>query len=120
MLPVMTYDYKTWSLTKGLMRRLTQRAMERAMLGVSLRNQIRNEEIRRRTTVTNISQIVAKLKNVSGNGRGSENRWTLGPKVLEWRPRTGKRSVGRSLTRRIHDIKLVPGKRWHKTVVFGK
>ncbi|CAH2241930.1 jg17114 [Pararge aegeria aegeria] len=48
----------------GLIRRLrvTQRAMERAMLGVSLRDEIRNEEIRRRTRVTDIAQRVAKLK----------------------------------------------------------
>ncbi|CAH2231293.1 jg20612 [Pararge aegeria aegeria] len=63
-LPVMTYGSETWSLTMGLIRRLrvTQRAMERAMLGVSLRDQIRNEEIRRRTRVTDIAQRVAKLK----------------------------------------------------------
>ncbi|KAI8438500.1 hypothetical protein MSG28_010984 [Choristoneura fumiferana] len=38
-LPVMTYGSETWALTMGLMRKLkvTQRAMERAMLGVSLR-----------------------------------------------------------------------------------
>ncbi|CAH2251132.1 jg11818 [Pararge aegeria aegeria] len=42
--------------------RVTQRAMERAMLGVSLRDQIRNEEIRRRTRVTDIAQRVARLK----------------------------------------------------------
>ncbi|CAH2217922.1 jg14812 [Pararge aegeria aegeria] len=45
-LPVMTYGSETRSLTMGLIRRLrvAQRAMERAMLGVSLRDQIRNEE----------------------------------------------------------------------------
>ncbi|CAH2230492.1 jg18595 [Pararge aegeria aegeria] len=37
-------------------------AMEGAMLGVSLRDQIRNEEIRRRNRVTDIDQRVAKLK----------------------------------------------------------
>ncbi|CAH2268920.1 jg2790 [Pararge aegeria aegeria] len=41
---------------------VTQRAMERAMLGVSLRDQIRNEEIRRKTRVIDIAQRVAKLK----------------------------------------------------------
>ncbi|CAH2215691.1 jg40 [Pararge aegeria aegeria] len=47
----------------GLIRRLrvTWRAMERAMLGVSLRDQIRNEEIRGKTKVTDIAQRVAKL-----------------------------------------------------------
>ncbi|CAH2216769.1 jg5257 [Pararge aegeria aegeria] len=47
--------------------------MERAMLGVSLRDR-----------VTEIAQRVAKLAG---------GRWLS--KVLEWRPRTGKRSVGR-------------------------
>ena len=39
-LPVMTYGTETWSLTIGLMNKLkvAQRAMERAMLGVSLRD----------------------------------------------------------------------------------
>ncbi|CAH2232147.1 jg20822 [Pararge aegeria aegeria] len=36
--------------------------MERAILGVSLRDQIRNEEIRRRTRVTDIAPRVAKLE----------------------------------------------------------
>ncbi|CAH2235122.1 jg16115 [Pararge aegeria aegeria] len=63
-LPVMTYGSETWSLAMGLIRRLrvTQRAMERAMLRVSLRDRIRNVEIRRRTRVTDIAQRVAKLK----------------------------------------------------------
>jgi hypothetical protein len=34
---------------------VTQRAMERAMLGVSLRDRIRNDEIRERTKVTDIA-----------------------------------------------------------------
>ncbi|CAH2235755.1 jg7613 [Pararge aegeria aegeria] len=59
----MTYGTETWPLTMGHIRRLrvTQRAMERAMLEVSLRDQIRNEEIRRRTRVSDIAQLVAKL-----------------------------------------------------------
>ncbi|CAH2234105.1 jg1184 [Pararge aegeria aegeria] len=75
----------------GLIRRLrvTQRAMERAMLGVSLRDQIRNVEIRRRTRVTDIAQRVAKLKwQWAGHilvVRRKYGRW--GPKVLEWQPR---------------------------------
>lgn len=36
--------------------------MERAMLGVSLRDKIRNEEIRRRTKVVDIIQRIAELK----------------------------------------------------------
>ncbi|CAH2245134.1 jg2388 [Pararge aegeria aegeria] len=96
----MTYGSETWSLTMGLIRRLrvTQRAMERAMLGVSLREQIRNEEIRRRTRVTDISQRLVKLKwQWAGHiARRTDGRWGL--KVLEWRPRTCKRNVGRPPT----------------------
>ncbi|CAH2243961.1 jg16801 [Pararge aegeria aegeria] len=63
---------------KELWRRLrvTQRAMERTILGISLRDQIRNEEIRRRTRV-------AKLRwqwawHIAWR---TDGRW--GPKVLE-------------------------------------
>ncbi|CAH2238635.1 jg5381 [Pararge aegeria aegeria] len=63
-LPVMTYGSEKWLITMGLIRRLrvNQRAMERAMLGVSLRDRIKNVEIRGRTGVTEIAQRVAKLK----------------------------------------------------------
>ncbi|CAH2209537.1 jg1452 [Pararge aegeria aegeria] len=63
----------------GLIRRLriTQRAMERAMLGVSLRDQIKNEENRRRTKVTDIAQRVAKHKwKWAGHiARRTDGRW---------------------------------------------
>ncbi|KAI8427201.1 hypothetical protein MSG28_014804 [Choristoneura fumiferana] len=102
----MTYGAETWSLTVGLLERLkvTQRAMERAMLGVSLRDRIRNTEIRRRTKVTDIAGKICKLKwQWAGHiARRTDNRW--GRKVLEWRPRTGRRSVGRPPTRWTDDI----------------
>ncbi|CAH2254156.1 jg14367, partial [Pararge aegeria aegeria] len=44
------------------------------------------------------------------------------PKVLEWQPRTGKRSVGRPPTRWTDDIKRVAGSRGSKrlrTVELG-
>ncbi|CAH2209130.1 jg26932, partial [Pararge aegeria aegeria] len=56
-----------------------------------------------RTRVTDIAQRVAKLKW----------KWArVGSKVLEWRPRTGKRSVGRRPTRWMDDIKRFAGSRW--------
>ncbi|CAH2236034.1 jg7325 [Pararge aegeria aegeria] len=110
----MTYGSETWSLTMGLisMLRVTQRAMERAMLEISLRDKIRNVKIRRRTRVTDITQRVAKLKwQLAGHiVRRRDGRW--GPKVLEWQPRTGKRSVGRPPTRRTDDLRRVAGSRW--------
>jgi hypothetical protein len=67
-LPVMTYGTETWPLTMGLIRRLnvTQRAMERAMLGVSLRDWIRNDEIRKRTKVTDIARRIADQDRLRG------------------------------------------------------
>jgi hypothetical protein len=60
----MNYGTEAWPLTMGLIRRLnvTRRAMERAMLGVSLRDRIRNDEIRKRTKVTDIARRIADLK----------------------------------------------------------
>lgn len=51
-------------LTTGFIRRLqiTQRAMKRVMLGVFLRDQIRNEEIFRIAIITDIVQRIAMLK----------------------------------------------------------
>jgi hypothetical protein len=105
-LPVMTYGTETWPLTMGLIRRLnvTQRAMERAMLEVSLRDRIRNDEVRKRTKVTDIAQRIADLKwQWAGHiVRRTDGRW--GEKVLEWRPCTGRRSVGRPPTRWTDDL----------------
>ncbi|CAH2268262.1 jg15893 [Pararge aegeria aegeria] len=103
-------------LTIGLIRRLreTQRAMERAVLRVTLRDQIRYEVIRRRTRVTDIAQRVTKLKwQWAGHiARRTDGRWAL--KVLEWRPLTGKRSVGRPPTTWTDDIRRVAGSRWRQ------
>ena len=62
LLPVATYGLETMTLTERSLNRLrtTQRAMERAMLGISLRERIRNENIRRRTGVTDVIERIAK------------------------------------------------------------
>ena len=113
-LPVITYGTETWSLTMGLIRKLkvTQRAMARAMLGVSLRDRIRNEDIRKRTKVTDVARRIAKLKwQWAGHiARRTDGRW--GRKVLEWRPRTGRRCVGRPPTRWTDDLVKAAGIRW--------
>ena len=69
------------------------------MLGVSLRDMIRNTVIRNRTGVTDIAQSVGTLKwRWPGHiARRTDDRW--GRKVLEWWPRAGRRSVGRPPTR---------------------
>jgi hypothetical protein len=67
----MTYGTETWPLTMGLVRRLnvTQSAMERTMLGVSIRDRIRNDEIRKRTKVTDIARRIADFKWQGAGGR---------------------------------------------------
>ncbi|CAH2230228.1 jg19982 [Pararge aegeria aegeria] len=62
--------------------------------GVSLRDQIRNVEIHRRTRVTDIAQRVTKLNRQWAGHIVRRKDRHRGPKVLEWQPRTGKRSVG--------------------------
>lgn len=63
-LPVLTYGAQTWTFTKQTVTKLqvTQRAMERSMLGISLRDRIRNEEIRQITKVTDVIDRAARLK----------------------------------------------------------
>ncbi|CAG9120660.1 unnamed protein product [Plutella xylostella] len=113
-LPVMTYGAETWTLTVGQVHRfkVAQRAMERAILGASLMDRIRNEVISQRTKVTDISVKICKLKwQCAGHiCRRTDNRW--GRRVLEWRPRTGKRSVGRPPARWTDDLRRVAGSGW--------
>ncbi|XP_047543296.1 uncharacterized protein LOC125075632 [Vanessa atalanta] len=87
----------------------TKRAMERAMLGVSLKDKIRNEIIRKRTGVTDIACKISRLKwQWAGHVcRRTDGRWSR--RVLEWRPRIGKRSVGRPPARWTDDLMKVAG-----------
>jgi hypothetical protein len=109
----MTYGTETWLLTMGLIRRLnvTQRAMERAMLGVSLCDRIRNDEIRKRTKDTDIARRIADLKwQWAGHiAKRTNGRW--GGKVLEWRPPGDAALVGPP-TRWTDDLVKVAGSRW--------
>ncbi|MEL7307279.1 MAG: reverse transcriptase family protein, partial [Pseudomonadota bacterium] len=72
-LPVMTYGSPTWSLTKRQQERLnvTQRAMERRMLGITRKDKVRNEEIRRRTKV---KDVVTEARNLKWSWAGHSFR----------------------------------------------
>ena len=108
-LPVLTYGAETLTLTLTSARNLkvTQRKMERSMLGLNLRDHVKNEDLRRRSGVTDIIERIAILKwNWVGHmARRTDNRWTK--RLLEWTPRTDKRSRGRPHTRWIDDLKIV-------------
>ncbi|CAH2230302.1 jg2028 [Pararge aegeria aegeria] len=120
----------------GLRRRLrvTQRPKEIAMFEVSLRDQNGNEEIRRRTDVTDIAQRGTKLKwqwarhmglgelmilgyQGVGMAHSSESRWTLGPQGVGMT--TAPVNVGRPPTRWTDDIKRVAGNKRPRIVEIG-
>ena len=113
-LPKLTYGCETWTLTDAVMYKLkvAQRAMERAMLRISLRDRIRNEVIRRRSGVVDIGSRIARLKwQWAGHlMRCSDGRWSH--KITQWRPRTTSRGLGRPKARWSDDIVTVIGKQW--------
>lgn len=101
-LPVLTYGAETLILTKKTIHKIgvVQRAMERAMLGISLRDRVPNEIIRQRTGVNDAIERITMLKwNWAGHvARMSDGRWTK--KIIEWRSREGAlRNRGRPPTR---------------------
>lgn len=109
-LPVLTYGAETLTLTKTSANKIrtTQRAMERSMLGLTLRDRITNTELRRRSGVTDAIERISTLKwNWAGHvARTKDNRWTK--RVLEWRPRQDAfRNRGRPPTRWTDDLKRI-------------
>ena len=101
-LPTMTYGCQTWSLNKQMTNKLrtAQRAMERKMLDLKLKDKIPCAEIRKRTKIIDITEYTLKQKwKWAGHiARLKDNRWTR--RCTECQPRIGKRSRGR------------PGRRW--------
>ena len=85
-LPAMTYGCQTRSLAKASVKKLetNQRAMERKMLNVKLRDRIHNTIIRQRTRVTGIVQYVTntKWKWAEHIAWMKDNRWTI--RSFEW------------------------------------
>lgn len=109
-LPVLTYGAETLTLTKRTIKkiRVTQLAMERSMLGISLRDHIPNTEIRRRSGVADVVERITVLKwNWAGHiARFPDDRWTK--RILEWRPRSEAfRNRGRPPTRWTDDLKRI-------------
>ena len=107
----MTYGCQT--LSKALVKKLetSQRATERRMLNVKLKDRIRNITIRQRTKVTDIVQYVTntKWKWAGHIARIKDNRWTI--RSTEWQ-REGVRSVGRPKRRWRDDIVGQQGAIW--------
>ena len=105
-LPVMAYGLETMAITskKAGKLRVAQRTMERAILGISLRDRVRIEEIRRLTRGNDVMEHIAKAKwQWAGHvARGDEKKWTN--KLMQWKPRTSRRSAGRPQKRWVDPI----------------
>ena len=91
-----------------------QRALERRMLDVKLKDRIRNTIIRQRTRVTEIVQYVTNTKRKwAGHvARMKDNGWTI--RSTEWQIK-GVRSVGRPKRRWRDDIVGQQGAVWTRT-----
>ena len=59
-LPTMTYGCQTWIITKEYMKKIrtAQRAMERKMLNIQLKDKIKCSEIREKTKVMDIVKYI--------------------------------------------------------------
>ena len=113
-MPTMTYGCQTWSLNKQMTNKLrtAQRAMERKMLDLKLKDKIPCAEIRKRTKIIDIIEYTLKQKwKWAGHiARLKDNRWTK--RCTEWQPRRGKRSRGRPSRRWQDDITEKEGTTW--------
>ena len=91
-LSVMVYGNDTWALKKAHMEILS--VAQRIMLGITLRDHIRNTCIRHQTGVNYIIVVIKKgIHGWAGHiARFKDNRWTQ--VVTEWTPREWTRRQG--------------------------
>ena len=99
--PVMAYGSECWGLKKKDERKLNTTGMRmlRMMLGVTLNDKLRNEEVRRRTTVTTSVVTIVKRSKLRryGHLQGKNEEEVV---RLAWEePIKGKRSRRRQLKR---------------------
>ena len=117
-LPVLTYGAETLTLTKASENKLrvAQRAMERSMLGISLRDKKTNQWIRQQTKVVDVMERISNLKwNWAGHiARTTDERWTKN--IMSWRPpRT--RPMGRPPDRWTNSITRMAGTNWQQVAM---
>ena len=117
-LPVLTYGAETLTLTKASENKLrvAQRAMERSMLGITLRDKMTNQWIRQQTKVVDIMERIASLKwNWAGHiARRTDERWTK--TIMNWRP-PATRPMGRPPERWTNSIKRTAGTKWQQLAI---
>ncbi|KAG7305046.1 hypothetical protein JYU34_010502 [Plutella xylostella] len=114
-LPSLTYACQTWSLSEANAKRITtcQRAMERSILGIRLKDKIRNEDIRERTGIKDALLHARRMKwKWAGHlARCTDHRWSI--LVTAWLgPAHGSRRRGRPPKRWVDGIRAVAGNSW--------
>lgn len=112
--PVFTYGAETMTLTERSAEKLrvAQRAMERAMLGITLRDRRRNEWIRRKTGLKDVVEVITgrKWRWAGHIARMDCHRWTR--RLVVWRPWADRRPRGRPPLRWVDDIRKHAGHNW--------
>ena len=110
----MLYACETWATTKNDEEKfaVTERAMERRMCGVTMRDKISNEELRQRTGMHDVvGEMYAAKRRWAGHvARQQDNRWTS--RLTNWLPRDHKRPLGRPRTRWDEPMVILFGQRW--------
>ena len=113
---MLTYGCETWTSTKKINQRLavTQRAMERSILGITRRDRKSNKWIRKKTKVMDVVEKIGTLKwRWAGHvARMQDNIWTS--VISSWYPRDGTRKRGRQETRWRDDIVKAAGATWER------
>src|ERR1700733_5286816 len=105
-LSTLLYSSETWPMTAANLRRLeaAHHRWQRRILGVTWRDMIRNEEIRRRTGMETIEDVIKKtrLRWLGHLHRMEEDR--IPKQAMDWTPNGWKRKKGR------------PRKNWKDTI----
>ena len=110
---IMTYGYEVWSLSNTQLEKLviTQRKMERIMIGNTLKDRKSANWIPKQSSVTDIIRSIRESTQTRGIvARRLDNRWTI--RVTEWIPRGHKRPRGRPRTRWCDDLIQYVGPTW--------
>ncbi|GFO00650.1 LOW QUALITY PROTEIN: endonuclease-reverse transcriptase [Plakobranchus ocellatus] len=112
----MTYGCQTWILNKQPCHKLqtVQRAMERKMLNIKLKDRVTTTGIRKKTQVIDVVEYIQSHKwRWAGHiAREADNRWTK--RCTERQPRSGRRDRGRPEAGWIDDIRKAAGPQWQR------
>ena len=115
-LKAMTYGCETWTPTKleENILAVAERAMERRMLKVTLRDRIDNRALRKMSGVKDIVEMIreSKFRWAGHVARLEDNRWTS--QIVDWYPRGCKRPRGRPPKRWDQYVTEVAGKNWRQ------